>query len=709
MSNYYQPSGGDGAFQWTNNFVVASSEDNDGSGGSSVPGSHSYNSTAQHDDSSHRMSRWGATQHVHSIMQPQYHHQQQQNYLGHHPPIYQHQHPPLNQHQPPLPIFMHDFAPTVHNNNLDYEQRRQTVIPAPPPLPPPLPPPPPPEEDPSHPTDSPVNESTASNNRDSLRPPHPTQPVFPTSIRDPNNDIDKAVDALNALSNLEQRWSAPPPPAMTTEKRQQQQQQATGAKNAKRKKRRRKNKKKDETVNNTGGGSSSEDRVILRDTGEWIDVEDATPTNNVPQHPALDLSTSGEPTDCTSLSNGDPRMISLAHDFPPLTSTFLEDGNPRVDPLASYASILQRSLEMNDDGANDSMKQAAQFFDDHDEMDISDDDNEVQLTQDNKACDGEDGTSATHELSSDATANDDDFPSTTLHQTQEMHVMEKRALKLAELKAKAKLAKAKLRLAEEKKARGQRAMELSDSTGVGASRPATSPLPDSLPDVNAARDESPLDEDIMRSAPGDDVRFVNSEAQATTSTHHATLASEEKGMKAKSLKQKLHLARLKLEIKKKELEKKELEMKKQSHSSRGIDEIEASHPPGISLNVDAAAEHSSSEQSKVRDKKALGAKLEHLRQRQKELQQQNDSANLRHLIHRQRGLLQAQRQELIEISSQLRACTDALASQQELLEQSESRVEEMKHRKKIIEGMGLRATEQLVAARKKLSERRKER
>lgn len=389
---------------------------------------------------------------------------------------------------------------------------------------------------------------------------------------------------------------------MTTEKRQQQQQQATGAKNAKRKKRRRKNKKKDETVNNTGG--APEDRVILRDTGEWIDVEDAAPTNNGPQHPALDLSTSGEPNDCTSLSNGD-RMISLAHDFPPLTSTFLENGNSRVDPLASYASILQRSLEMNDDGANDSMKQAAQFFDDHDEeMDISDDENEVQLKQYYEAYDGGEETSATHKMSSDSTVNGDDFPPTILHQTQEMHAVEKRALKLAELKAKAKLARAKLRLAEEKKARGQRAMELPDSTEV-ASCPSTSPVPDSLPDGIAARDESPLDEDIMRSAPVDDVRFVNSEAQATTSTPHATLVSEEKGLKAKSLKQKLHLARLKLEIKKKELEKKELEMKKQAHSSGGFDnhEIEANYPPGISLNVDAAAEQINSEPTEIRDKK----------------------------------------------------------------------------------------------------------
>lgn len=101
-------------------------------------------------------------------------------------------------------------------------------------------------------------------------------------------------------------------------------------------------------------------------------------------------------------------------------------------------------------------------------------------------------------------------------------------------------------------------------------------------------------------------------------------------------------------------------------------------------------------------------KLEQLRRRQRELKQRNEVSNLRNLIMRQRDLLRAQGQELIESSSQLEACTNEIMSKQSMLEASEQRLQEMNHRKRIIEGMVFRATEKLMASRKALNQRKQE-
>lgn len=598
--------------------------------------------------------------------------------------------------------------------------------------------------------------------RDRLKSSLPAPPTsHASSSRDPNNDINQAVDAISALSNLEQRWLLAP--AATGKRQQQQKQQlsTSGGKNAKRKKRRRKNKKNSNEADNKVG-SSSGDLVVIRDADEWIDVNDTVPSNvlRTVNQPAFDLEMNEVGNEFPPLQavDGDPRMVSLKHDFPPLASLSREDGIARSDPLASYASVLQQSLEQSGGGGCnlDFRNQVIQFLDGHDgeEMDISDEDHDMQIRQDAGECEVGDGTTDAN-LSTDVSVDGTDTPP-VVNNEQEMRAMEKRALKLAELKAKAKLARAKLRMAEEKKARGQRARELPESAEVdflnrtdplideALSHPSTLPLSNRLADITAIQD--PIDEiGYVHSGFQDSVQIndasqsiIPTEASIPQSiiTPSSALADEENETKAKALKQKLHLARLKLEIKKKE---RELELKRKSNTTRGLD-TEVNHPPAILTNNDTAtkqldetthnprleyeslpkdpinsgtegniAAQNNSEPTELRDKKALGAKLELLRQRQKELKQQNDNASLRNLIHRQRGLLQAQRQDLIEISLQLRSCIDGLRSKQELLEQSESKVEEMKHRKRIIEGMGLRATEQLIAARKLLSERRMER
>ena len=643
-----------------------------------------YNSIISRQDvTSQPMSRGGVPQHLE--ISSQYH--QQQDY----PARRSFQHPSLTR-----------LNPSSEPNDLEFAQCRQAIIPVAPPFPPP---PPPPEEYSSHSTS---------------QLPTSAQPKLPTSSRDSNDEINKAVDAINALSNLEKRWSVAP---ASIRKRQQQ---PTGAKTAKRRKRRRKYKKTDEAGNNVGG--SSEDIVTIRDTEEWIDVIDSLPTKISLQ--TTSPTNEGESGFPLLMEDSDPRLVSLAHDFPPLVSTSQDNDVARMDPLASYASVLKRSLESGG-GNQASRDQVVRFLEDNnDEMDISDDEHEMQSGQYTGTCEGAEAYMST-----------DTLP--TLQQEQDMRAKEKRALRIAELKAKAKLARAKLRMAEEKKARGQRVRELLESTEVEDSSLLSSlSLPPRLLSNTAVPGVQVANKTIVQACPIDEIRNVNSLLQETAQVNDTskpqviTLSNEENGTKAKSLKQKLHLARLKVEIKKKELEKREFEMKKQSHSTRGFD-TEATHPSEIPSKDEGVPQehathignlvnqsfmgkpshksaednltHNNCETTKLRNKKTLGEKLEHLRRRQKELKQQNDSANLRHLIHRQKGLLQAQRQELAEISSQLQACADSLKSKQELLEQSDSRVEEMKHRKRIIEGIGHRATKQLMAARKTLSERRRKR
>lgn len=223
------------------------------------------------------------------------------------------------------------------------------------------------------------------------------------------------------------------------------------------------------------------------------------------------------------------------------------------------------------------------------------------------------------------------------------------------------------------------------------------------------------------------------------------------------MKQKLHLARLRLQIKKKVLERKGLEQKKRKELAAV--ELESKESPVLSVGVHLApkegltvlnqgngaqlkehvvdgggittADLSSDSAVPIAGQRMSGqgqpatkqgneevidnapnakkqaqAKLEQLRSRQKELKQKNDIANLRNLIHRQRDMLQAQCQELTDSSTQLQSCADSMKSKQLLFDEADHKVEEMNRRKRIVEGMVFRATEQLITARKALSEKR---
>jgi len=328
---------------------------------------------------------------------------------------------------------------------------------------------------------------------------------------------------------------------------------------------------------------------------------------------------------------------------------------------------------------------------------------------------------------------------------------EKRILKLAELKAKARLARAKLRIAEHKKARGSNnassASLPKDGSAAVPSSSSSSPRPVSTlttRPTTRVRDitvGSLVIEDVALTGPPDEVRFVDTVYKLSPSGDDEAFQGEEEPVldetlfarpdklfsnegnqkKSESLKLKLQIARLQLEKKKRELQERKAlsSAAKQKKEGDKVDVVEqklvtavphednrlitqVQQQPNLKNDVDEVVV---ADDTPPVDR-AHHAKLVELRRRQKELKQKNDIANLRNLIHRQRDLLKAQGQELSESSTQLQSCVDGIQSNHALLKESERRLEEMHHRKRIVEGMVLRATEQLVAARKTLSERR---
>jgi len=347
-----------------------------------------------------------------------------------------------------------------------------------------------------------------------------------------------------------------------------------------------------------------------------------------------------------------------------------------------------------------------------DEMDISDDDESQQQ--------------------------EDDINPT---QKPEMSDQEQLSLKLAELKAKAKLARAKLRIAEQKKAKGTResldSSARSDTTSGNAKTPpplspshtssSTSPLPQMLANITALRNivGSLVIENVALTGASHEVRFVNSvyshirDDDDEDTNNQGTTSNE--AQKKKSLNHKLQLMKLQLEIKKKELEKKELEKRRRKMMDENTIELKPPPEQGESATkeTETRSQSPSDEGEKgeniptkqdtsdeTTDIISDEQKLEQLRNRQKELKQKNDIANLRNLIHRQRDLLQAQGKELTESSTQLQQCVDGIKTKQELLDNSNKKLLDMNNRKRRLESMVLQATEQVVAARKALSERR---
>ncbi|KAL9190288.1 hypothetical protein ACHAXT_007499 [Thalassiosira profunda] len=526
--------------------------------------------------------------------------------------------------------------------------------------------------------------------------PNPPTPNVPANVM----LTDSAVSAISALSSLDQRWSA----------------KEVAKKERRRAKRKRQRSRKKKNAANKEGSS---DAAGAAEPGEvWIDVDHGPSNKKQQQGNGFDLAAGVESDSFPPLA---PAKSSGEEDEGDVARLASMEGMS-TSQLTSYAAVLGRALDQNSQDAT------IPGDDNDEEMDISEDDEEDISSGDGPPADAP--TSPTL-INDDATEK------------------EQRALKLAELRAKAKLARAKLRVAEQKKARGSAARDSLDSTKDGgssllsvATRPSfmstsmystTGLAPPVKAAITAMRNlESLVIEDVSATGPGDEVRFVDSvyrqqmpggdrtilvstsKAPARTgiSPPPASVA-EENRKKSETLKQQLHLARLQLEIKKKELQKKELEKNKKGALPVNEDPNQEDEPESaVDLNESDPADRQELQPDAIQpaddtpSAEQAHAKLEELRRRQKELKQKNDIASLRNIVHRQRDLLQAQGRELSESSSQLQSCLDNIKSKQQLLEKSDQKLEELHHRKRIMEGMVFRATEQLMAARKALNERR---
>ena len=156
------------------------------------------------------------------------------------------------------------------------------------------------------------------------------------------------------------------------------------------------------------------------------------------------------------------------------------------------------------------------------------------------------------------------------------------------------------------------------------------------------------------------------------------------------------MAKLRLEIKRKEQLLLEKKKKAPEIASDTTNDACLESSEGKCAVIDNGSNlTTSSEDKKVQ--------LEQLRRRQKELKQKNEVSNLKNLINRQRKLLRAKGQELSESSKQLENIERDISSKQNLLDGSNKRLEEMQHRKRIMERMIIKATEKVMTARKALN------
>jgi hypothetical protein len=495
---------------------------------------------------------------------------------------------------------------------------------------------------------------------------------------------------------------------------QDQKRKGMETKTQKRKKRRKRG--------NKNAGSTSDNSVGFRDAEEWDtstkEQDEASQTSN-------DLSSGKSEIDVPPSNKPDDNCLAVLCQVSSSVPT-------------TYASVIRGVLDQKDRVTQAPKNEVIELLDDDDdvegEMEISDEDQDREIPkpggQENKAI----SSDSKMPINASPTSMD---AATQSNQGQDGSDKEKRALKLAELRAKAKLARTKLRIAEQKKAKGDAARELLSSSNSKVNAPLPTPrrCTSPPPKIAALRNIGSLViKDVSRTGSTDEVRYRLQDYDENDQVQDSTIHSSERN--SKSLMRKLQLARLQIEIKKKELVKRELVKKIKSFSASSVNTA-SKQLPEQSENEGPTKQRASDIQSKERileegRKSALianqlkydtnvadgekdsmqnisagsRAELDKLRRRQKELKQGNDIANLRNMIHRQQGLLKQVGRELTESSTQLQSCVDGIKSKQELLVNSEKKLNEMNHRKRIIEGMVLRATEQLIAARKALSERR---
>lgn len=551
---------------------------------------------------------------------------------------------------------------------------------------------------------------------------------------------DTAIDAFNALSDLQNRWTNPA--VVVGDKRKVINEtntiddDTTTASQKPKKKRRKRGKKK-----------SNDDDIIVaienNKNGEeekWIDVEDDS------QDFPLLIKSDDDDEDPALTTSLDRLSTSELTSYAAVLQGALDQSNYYV--ALNPSSVTSHGVEMTT--TKTSENQATRII-------VSNALEVIDLCNDRDVDQKGDGEATEISASTMPPPIDPtpriimaDAPS-SIREEDGGGEREKRALKLAELKAKAKLAKAKLRLAEQKKDKIRALTPIPSSI---------SPLPKKLDDITALRSiNSLVINDVSITGPTNEVQFIDKEFRSqynnqskvripipplttsrygkttswrttvqdltsTSSTQSTTLLTNDE--KTKSLSQQIQLAKLQLQIKKKLKEKKELVKKIKLQSNSKADSA-STKPPEQSQGVDSVNQLVNNIQSTslmpvmtdpIDDMNAVNnnridvldvaesrAKLELLRRRQKKLKQENEIANLKNMIQRQQELLGQVSQELTDNTAQLQSCETRIKLKQALLNTSERNLNDMNNRKKIIEGMVLRATEQVMAARKALSDR----
>lgn len=477
------------------------------------------------------------------------------------------------------------------------------------------------------------------------------------------NSTDCAIDAINALSMLQSRWNGP-------------------SQKKKRKRGRRRKKK----TNNKAESSNQESEIA---DNVWIDVDDVVKIMN-PHQSSVEQS-----GDCSKDLDG----LGVMGNPNQQNETVEEKSEMSTAELQSYANVLKRAL----DGTSKTQPSIDDGGDDNSEMDISDDE--------------EDEDSFINTLS--VFSSDTFREERTTDQSEadrDKREKEKRALKLAELKAKAKLANAKLRMAMQRKALGTNGRKTPPVLNETMKLQHSSKLP-GLQDISALRNIPTLVIPNVRLTGADDmVRFVHSVYDLSSDDDFSSESDDDNSLTPsppesevtlpnvsqkkshQSLKQQLQLAKLRLEIKRKE--QLLLEKKKTAPATIASDTTNDAcleNSEGKCAVIDNGSNLTiSSENKKVQ--------LEQLRRRQKELKQKNEVSNLKNLINRQRKLLRAKGQELSESSKQSENIDRDISSKQKLLDESNKRLEEMQHRKRIMERMIIKATEKVMTARKALNQ-----
>eukprot|EP00970_Alexandrium_tamarense_P005401 scaffold886_cov177-Alexandrium_tamarense.AAC.1 len=398
-----------------------------------------------------------------------------------------------------------------------------------------------------------------------------------TQVSAATESVDANLSAINALSALEFQWTAP------TNKPAQK-------KNSRRSRRRKRKAEREQSF--TRNGSAKNPPAIHDATSsEWVTVDHDDEKMKKSKAGIVLKMKGAEPPRNEQLQQHEVIDLTTETDFPPLsaggyTGTNSDDmalHDMSTSQLTSYAAALARTIDSGQPLSTEICTNASTLKrQDSSEMDISEGEEE----------EGEAITTQPPNLNDLST-----IVATTPTQSSTIDEKEMRRLKLAELKAKAKLASVRLKFAQKKALVNNNAADakVSSSVDPASRKPAaanilqrskglTTTTPNKLPDITALRMVSSLViENVNLTGTPVEVRFVDSlygddeddsssdDEENNVSEEDARIAAEtgevsveeepkpdceeakpaavdDSRKKSEALTQQLHLAKLRLEL-----------------------------------------------------------------------------------------------------------------------------------------------------------------